>query len=271
MFKKIIIGAGALTLLAVLFVGPAAFSHVKHAFHWARESVQDSVPIEYQLEQAERSIDDIIPEIEASKQVVAQEQVEIRYLGEEIGKLERTQAQDGDRIKAHNASLKSGSAAFVVAGRPYSRPVMENELRIALKKHQNNEALLESKRRLIEARQRSLQAARQKLDAVVAEKDNLAVAVESLRAQLRETQALEATSSKMRLDDTKLSEVKDVLARVKKRLDVAQQLIENDAGAIVDLPAEVPATDVSAEVDRYFAPRTERAAAATSEAVAGGN
>jgi hypothetical protein len=132
---------------------------------------------------------------------------------------------------------------------------MENELRLALKKHQNNQSLLESKKRLLDARQRSLQAARQKLDAVVAEKENLTVAVEQLRAQLRETQALEATTNRYQLDDTKLAEVKETLARVRKRLDVAQQVIENEAGATIDLPQDVPSVDVTAEVDRYFATR----------------
>jgi hypothetical protein len=255
MLKKIIIGAGALTLLATLIAGPAVFRHAKNAFCWARESVNDAVPLEYQLEQAERTIDDIIPEIEANKRVVAQEQVEIRYLGDEIDRLSKVQAEDGERIKVHNAALKTGRPEFVVAGRSYSRAVMENELRLALKKHQNNQSLLESKRRLLEARQRSLQAARQKLDTVVAEKENLAVAVEQLRAQLRETQALEATTNRFQLDDTKLAEVKEALARVRKRLDVAQQVIENEAGATIELPQDVPAVDVTVEVDRYFSNR----------------
>ncbi len=269
MVKKIVIGAGVVTVLAFLVFGPAAFSHVKHAFHWARESVHDAVPIEYQLEQAERMIEDIIPEIEASKQVVAQEQVEIRYLTEEIARIERIQSGEGERIQARNAVLKAGEGPLVIAGRPCSRTVAENELRIALKKHQNNSALVESKRRLLDARRRSLAAGQHKLDTVCGEKENLEIAVEQLRARLRETQALEATSAKLVLDDTKLAEVQEILGRCRKRLDVAQQLLENEAGSLIETPGadEVPVTDVTAEVDRWFG-RQPAEAGATA---AGGN
>lgn len=252
MFKKIFLGAGIVTVLALVFVGPSAFSHAKRAFSWARESVKDAVPLEYQLEDAERSINEIIPEIEASKQVVAQEQVEIRYLGDEISRLERLQAMDQDRIQAQGTALKNARVDLVVAGRTYPRSVIENEVRIALKKHQHNAALLESKKRLLDARQRSLIAAQKKLDTVCGEKENLAIAVEQLRAQLRETQALEATTCRIDLDDSKLAEVKSILGRVKKRLDVAQQLLENDGTMPLESPAEASTGDVSLEVEQYF-------------------
>jgi peptidoglycan hydrolase CwlO-like protein len=256
MFKKLIIGTGTVVVLAVVFVGPAALTHVKQAFGWVRNEIKDAVPVEYQLEQAEATIDEIIPEIEACKRVVAQEQVEIKYLENDIAKLSTEQEKDTEILQAHNASLKSGQPVFYVAGRSYSRTSMERELRLALRKLQTNESLLESKRRLLEARQRSLEAAKQKLGAVCAEKDNLKIAVEQLRAQLRETQALEATSSRFHLDDTRLAEVKDLLTRVRKRLDIAQQLIENDAGAAIDLPeVSTEATSVTVEIDRYLGDR----------------
>ncbi len=195
---------------------------------------------------------DVAVVLDGVRRVVAQEQVEIRYLQDEIARLERVQTEDGARIQASSAALKSGTVQLVVAGRPYSRSGLENDVRLALRKHQTNHGLLESKRRLLDARQRSLAAAQQKLTAVCGEKENLVIAVEQLRARLRETQALEASSCRIDLDDTKLAEAKETIARVRKRLDVAQQLIENDSGGILEIPETDPQVDVTSEVDRYF-------------------
>lgn len=265
MFKKMLFGAGTLMVLAVVVLGPAAFMHIKQAFGWVRNEVKDAVPVEYQLEQAEATIEEIIPEIEACKRVVAQEQVEIRHLEEEISRLDAVQTQRSELLMAHNAALKSGQTVLTSANRAPSRPALERELRLALRNHQNSESLLESKRRLLEARQRSLQAAQQKLVTVCSEKENLKVTVEQLRAQLRETQALEATSSKFHLDDTRLGDVKELLARVRKRLDVAQQIIENEAGATFELPEPITeATSVTVEIDRYFGDRSLKGSTAST-------
>ncbi len=253
MLKKILILSTAVVVGGFVLFGTSAWRHVSHGVHRARQALDDSVPIQFQLEQAESMIEDIIPEIEASKQVVAEEQVEIRYLTSEIHRLSSQQMEEESRIKAKTASLSATPASVSIAGRPYSKVTMENEIRLALKKHQNTSSLVESKRRLLEARERSLEAARQKLNAVIGEKENVEIAVEQLKARLREAEALEASGSRFILDDGKLAQVQGILARCKKRLDVAQQLIENEHGSLLTDPVASDAQgDVTEEVSRYF-------------------
>jgi chromosome segregation ATPase len=253
MIKKIFVLSAVLVLGGAVLFGTSAWRHLQHGVHKARQTLDASIPIEFQLERAETMIEELIPEIEASKRVVAEEQVEIRYLGQEIARLEAHQEEEAQRIRTQTAALKAMPSAFPVAGRDYSRASVENDIRLALKRHQSTAALLESKRRLLEARRRSLEAANRKLETTVAEKENLAINVEDLRARLREAQALNATHCRLDLDGGKLAEVQKILARCRKRLDVAQQLLENEHATIGELPdLQAPPESVVVEVERYF-------------------
>lgn len=253
MLKKFVLLSAAVVLGGFILFGTSAWRHVSHGVHRARQALDDSVPIQFQLEQAESMIEDIIPEIEASKEVVAEEQVEIRYLTSEIHRLSHQQSEEEVRIKDKTAALAVVPASVSIAGRPYSKLTMENEIRLALKKHQNTASLLESKRRLLEARERSLEAAKQKLNAVIGEKENVEIAVEQLKARLREAEALEASGSRFHLDEGKLAQVQGILSRCRKRLDVAQQLIENEHGSLLSPPTVLESQgDVAEEVQKYF-------------------
>ena len=253
MFKKLMIGGVVLGVVAFLVLGPALLSHAGQALSWARTKVENSVPIEYELERAEGLIEDILPEIQACKQVVAQEQVEIRYLEQEAARLGKRQTEERGRIHVRNAALKDQAREVLVAGRSWPRTRIETDQVRALDAYKHNEALLESKRRLLDARRGSLEAATARLAAVCSEKANLETTVEHLRAQLRQTQALEATTRTVALDDSNLGRAKELLERCRKRLDVAQQMLENDIGMTYpQMELEVPVSDITLEVDRYF-------------------
>src|SRR5437762_2301795 len=89
MLKKILIGSVVLTGVALLVLGPAVFSHARHAMGAIRSSVEGAFPIEYELQRAEQLVRDIGPEIDKAKQAVAEEQVEIADLEREVGGLEK--------------------------------------------------------------------------------------------------------------------------------------------------------------------------------------
>ena len=75
-------------------------------------------------------------------------------------------------------------------------------------------------------------------------------AVRDLRARW----AMAATSSRFDLDDSALSRAKEVLGRVKKELDVAQRVIEDDLYHQQGITGELPAgIDVVKEIDTFFA------------------
>ena len=107
---------------------------------------------------------------------------------------------------------------------------------------------------------RAVGAAKDRLAAVRYECAALEDQVRALKTQKMQVEALAATSNRFDLDSTALSQAKEVIAGVRKRLDVAQRMLENDmafqgepVGEIVD------ERDMLEEIDALFeaAPRAE--------------
>ena len=92
----------------------------------------------------------------------------------------------------------------------------------------NNVAILKVKRALIERQGRAVDAAKQRLLAVRTERVALEDQVRSLKTQQMQVEQLSAQSTRFDLDSTALSQAKEVIAKVRDRLDVAQRMLEND-------------------------------------------
>ena len=73
------------------------------------------------------------------------------------------------------------------------------------------------------ARRTSLDAARQKLEGMLAAKRNLEVEVENLEAKFKAFEVAQ-TTSEFNIDDSQLGRVKDLIADVRARLNVAERL-----------------------------------------------
>ncbi|NRA95539.1 MAG: hypothetical protein HRU14_04950 [Planctomycetes bacterium] len=250
--KKLLIGGALVLTLAVVIMGPQALYHVEKAFDWARNEVEDSVPVEYRLEQAEEMIQDLGPEIDDCRERVAEEEVELDYLEAEIAKLSNRLEHDEDVLRTRNASLKAGNEVFAVAGRSYSTRDMRHRVRLAFERFKQKRSLVTTKQRQYEVQTQTVTAARRKLDATISKKQNLELMVEELRAQLLETQAMRAQAERFEFDDSKLSEIEDILYKARKDLDVTQKLLAQHQPADLDLPEPTPERDVTVDIDRYF-------------------
>jgi hypothetical protein len=256
MLKKMIVGTVVAGGIALLVLGPAVFSHVRHAIGAVREGVSEAFPIEYELQRAEKLVREIGPEIDKAKRAVAEEQVEIADLEREVIGLEKRVGDGEHKVKVKNAALKTGEKSFTFAGRSYSRQQVENDLRLTFDDFRNGQTLLEGKKKLLEARTAALAAAIQKLETVRSQESTLVANIEHLKARLRQAQALEAVSGRVVLDDGALAQAKEILGRCRKRIEVAAKMVENETGTPVaggTIPIEaVEPRDISAEVDRFF-------------------
>jgi hypothetical protein len=117
----------------------------------------------------------------------------------------------------------------------------------------NNTAMLKTKRVLIERQGRAVDAAKQRLDAVRTERLALEDQVQALKTQQLQIEALAAHSTRFDLDSTALSQAKEVIATVKKRLDVAQRMLENDIAFHGDpVAADVDERNVLKEIEELF-------------------
>ena len=82
-------------LLGLLF-GREGFSHVKTSLGWVRQSVRDSVPVDFEISRARQMIKDLDPEIHRNMHLIAKEEVEVKHL--------RDQLADADKQLVKNRS-----------------------------------------------------------------------------------------------------------------------------------------------------------------------
>ncbi|GEM_PF-507414 len=258
MFKLIKWTAGgilAVGLLLYLVFGASAPSYVGTVLGEARKTVKEAIPIQFEIRRSERLIREIYPQIQACIKDVATGEVEMEELKEDIALLEKRVRELHDRVLRRKNLLESGKPVYYIAGLRMERNRLEMDLGRVFEEYRNCVSLLQGKKRLLSGQQRALEAARRKLAAVLNERARLQDMLKSLKAQKRQVDSLAAQSRKFDLDDSNLVQAREALKEVKKRLDVAQKMLEADfldTAGLEEAGEGKAGKDILAEVERYF-------------------
>lgn len=257
--------AGAAAATFFVF-GEHTGSYISTMTSSVRDNVRGKIPMNFELKRAERLVADIEPQIQTCKRDVARAEVELTELDAEIEAIGETVVRDERKLKAGRDVLVSatGSAVYELAGRQYDKTRVELDMMRTLEAHRANLNIFKSKKALRTRQAEAVEAARTRLDAVRAQKSRLEDQIASLKVQKQQLDAMAASSTRFDLDDSALSKAKEVLARVKKELDIAQKVIEDDIfhadGIAVAMPEGV---NVVQEIEAFFA-ETEQAPAKAS-------
>jgi predicted nucleic acid-binding Zn-ribbon protein len=252
MLKKGIVAGAATLLLATFFFGRDAWSYVATSAGWVKDSVRDSVPIEFEIERARKMVKDLVPDIRANMHVIAKEEVEVARLEKQIGDAEIKLASERSNVMRLRNDLTSGKDEFQYAGRSFTASQVKLDLANRFERFKTSDATLASLREIQIARTRSLEAARQKLEGMLASKRQLEVDVENLEARLKMVEAAQ-TTAEYNFDDSRLSRAKELISDLRTRLEVSERLV-NSEGAFVDgIPLDAPqAENIVDEVTQYF-------------------
>ena len=255
LIKWVVGGALAGALALYLVFGTSAPSYIGTALGAARRSVKEAIPIQFEIQRSERLIKEISPQIQACLKDVATGEVELDDLKEDIAYLEKRERELHERVVRRKSLLETGRPVYYIAGLRMGRGRLEKDLGRVFEEYRNCVSLLQGKRRLLLGQQRALEAARRKLTAVLNERARLKDMLKSLKAQKRQVDALAAQSRKFDLDDSSLVQAREALKEVKKRLDVAQKMLEAnflDMEGIEEAGESEKPGEILAEVDRYL-------------------
>ena len=253
-FKMLLLGSLALGGAGFLFLGTDFPSYLGSMASSVRESVTDKIPVEIELRRAEDLIRKIDPQIDTCKRDLARAEVELEDLQESVVHLEKVVTAEEKKLRVGAALLREEDGAGVRLAADYgARRRVSADLSRTKDSYVNNVAILKTKRTLIERQTRAVGAAKERLAAVRYEREALEDQVRALKTQKMQVEALAATSNRFDLDSTALSQAKEVISGVRKRLDVAQRMLENDLAfqgePVGDLVEE---RDVLQEIDALF-------------------
>jgi chromosome segregation ATPase len=253
MLKKTFIIGGVALLVLVLLFGRSTLSYIRTSAGYISDAAQESVPIEFQIDRARGMIKDLVPEVRKNMQVIAKEEVEIKKLEEQIAQTQTRLVKEKEQLLRLKTDLASGQSNFTYASRSYTAEQVKMDMANRFERYKTSEATLASLEQMLTARQRSLDAARQKLEGMLVAKRQLAVEVENLEARLQMVAAAQTTSD-YQFDDSRLGQAKELIAKLRTRLDVAEKLAnaETKYQGEIQLDGTSPANIVE-EVTEHFA------------------
>ena len=252
MCKKLFVSVVAVSAVAAFVFGSNATSYLSTSAERVTQAVEDSVPVEFQIDRARKMVRDLEPEIRRSMHVIAKEEVEVGNLDERIETAESKKSKEKTDIIRLQSDLQTGKSVFRYAGHQYSADEVKQDLSRRFARFKTSDATLGSLRDMRDARQRNLDAARQKLAAMMSSQRQLLVEVENLEAKLKLVEVAQA-SSDLQLDDSQLARAKGLIVDIRARLDVAAKLADADTNFQDEIQLDAPSSeDITEQVAEYF-------------------
>jgi predicted nucleic acid-binding Zn-ribbon protein len=254
MLKKILIGSVAAATLGGVIFGTDAYSYLTTSAKKFRTEVKASVPLDFEIERARNMVAELIPDIQKNMHVIAQEEVEIDDLRGQIARSEKNMTVEKQKLLTMCSDIGNSQGKFHYSGgRPAKPGEVKTEVARRFERFQTAEATLKAKKQMLEARERSLVSAREKLDGMFSAKRDLEVEVQNLDARLKMLQAAQ-TTSQFNFDDSQLARCKKTMQELKKRLDVAERILDQDGKFVDGLSDEAPEAteDIVQQVHSYF-------------------
>ena len=255
MIKKAIIGGVAVAVLGGLVMWTGARSYVRTVGSEVRQAFKGAVPLEFELKRARVLLQDVDPEINRYKHVIATEEVLVEKLQHEVQEL-------SDKLAAHDAELKKladitggGKSGVQFAGRTYTSDDVKVDLASRVNRGKAKKVELAARRKQLEAKTAVVTAAHHNLQAMVAKKHELEAQVDMLEAKLQEVQARENASTIV-IDDTELSRTKQLIDEIDTQIRVKEKVLNSagiDVGEIpVNAPEAATPEEVSHDVQEYL-------------------
>jgi chromosome segregation ATPase len=252
MIKKMVIAGGAVGLLVTVFLGRDVFSYLRTSTGYFKQSVYNSVPVEFQIQRARQMLKDLRPEVQKNMHLIAKEEVEVQRLESQMSDSEARLGKEKEQLTQLKTAAASGREEFKFAGRSYSIEQVRLDLVNRFQRYKTSDATLASLKQMCAARQRSLEAARQKLEGMLAAKRQLEVEIENLEARNQMVAAAKTTSN-YQFDESQLGRVKELLSDLKSRLEVDERLVNSEGYFRDEIPVDQPTgDDIVEQVSKYF-------------------
>ena len=256
--KVVVGGALALFVGGFLLLGSDFTSMLKSSVGSVRQSVKESVPVEFELNRAKEKINEILPDLKSQVRMIAEEEVAISRLENEVRKdTDRVEAQK-QQLSSQRQEIRTQKVSYTVGQMTLNQQQFTDHLKTRFDHFKQAELSLESKQKLLEKRKQGLSAAVAVLEQMRLRQSELKLKVESLAAQHRLIKASQIDSGTL-VDGSQLSQADHLLDEIETRLAVAQKVMdyETDTMDLPETPQSRSPEMVLSEIDAYFGPDGE--------------
>ena len=263
--KRMLIGGALCGGLGALCFGTNLLSYVESSSRMLKNTVQDSIPIEFEIQRARDHLEKLLPEMHANLRLVASQEVEVANLQNEIDAERDAVHHEKDNVRKLRQALHVERTNYTFSGRDYRRQEVVDELGRRFEHLQSAERLVEGKSELLRSRRRTLDAAVKKLERTRLARFDLAAQIEGLEGQFHLVQA-QSGGCEFQLDDSALAQTEKVIAELKNRLEVAQRVLAREARFVELIPlGSVSEEHVVERIDSYLDGTPDDAVAANKK------
>ncbi len=237
MIKKAVLVVTGLGVTTLVLFGRDAASYVSTTYSKLTNSVQDSVPVEFQIDRARKMVKDLEPEIRNSMHVIAKEEVALEQLNQQIDVNQAKTDKDKGDILRLQSDLGSNKSTYRYASRSYTSDEVKQDLSRRFSRFKVADDTLASMKQMRDAREKNLDAAQQKLAAMINARHKLDVDIQNLEAKRKLVEVAQASSEYV-FDDSQLARCKELIGDIRTRLDVAAKLANADVSVETDIPLD---------------------------------
>ena len=227
MFKKIAIVGAAGLLTAAVLTQTKAGAYLSHQFDRADKYLESQISPEEEVARIKVEVARLDKDIDRARGSVAEERVEAKLLKARVAE-KRTQVDTSRQtVEARGKMLaEAGQVKTVKWG---SQEVSYDRAKELLQNAVNSHKTLEKEFRALETmqavRERTRDLAEEHLQALVTQKADLEAAVTQLEADIKVAK-IEQVQSKYQNDGTRLADIKESVAKLKKRIEVQRAKLE---------------------------------------------
>jgi len=256
LLHKAIVGA-ILTMVVGTFVfGREACSYLKTWGNSVRNAVKSEVPIEFEVQRARELVENLVPDIRHCMHVIAEQQVEIDHLSEQLADRAADIQEQKGAILTLRTDLDSDKETFTYARRTYTADQVHRDLSRRFERFKLAKDSLDREEQILQARENALVANQEKLENMLVAKQDLEVQIAQLEARLKAVEAAE-TATNLDLDHSQLARAKKLITSLNKQLDIKEQLLDKQgqfSGLIPIEHAELEMDEehITARIDDYF-------------------
>ncbi|MDA8563321.1 signal peptide-containing protein [Mariniblastus sp.] len=256
MFKLLKYGAGAVLALCLggfVVFGSDLTSMITTTAKSVQKTVKQSVPLEFELQRAKETVNEILPDLQSQVRMIAEEEVAVARLAKEVkADAARLESQE-TKLTLLREKMRASQTAFRVGTVDMSRQQMTDHFQARFNHFKQFRLSLEAKQKLLDKRKEGLAAAVAMLDQMRCRQSELKLKVEALAAQHRLIKADQIQSGTL-IDGSQLSQADQLLEQIETRLQVAQRVMDyqDDGLQSSDLDLVINEQDVLSEFDAYF-------------------
>jgi multidrug resistance efflux pump len=221
MCKKILIVGAAGLLAAAVLTQTHVGSYLTHQWHKADKYFENQVPPEEEIRQIKTEVTNLDKDIDKARGSVAEEIVEAKLLKSKVDDRRAAVQSSRAAVEARAQLLKDAGDNKLVKwdSRQISYERAKELLQSQVTAHKTLEKDLNNLETMLGVRERTRDLAEQHLQALIAQKSELEAAVTELEADIKLAK-IEQVQSKYQNDGTRMAEVKERLANLKKRVEV---------------------------------------------------